>query len=173
MIPEDGTGLINADSYISVADADAYAAATGWADWAAATTGAKQSALIAATRYIEASYRFKGELLKLTQSLAWPRYDVYDQDLRPLTGVPYQVKAATCELARLALTTPLTPAPEVAAIKRKKIKAGSVETETEYAVGGGSSADAAPSILASRWLSGLVRNAPSGLGGGFAPFVPG
>ena len=38
---EDGTGLVNADAYISVADADTYFLASANATWAAATSPAK------------------------------------------------------------------------------------------------------------------------------------
>lgn len=175
MTPENGTGLPNADSLASLAAADAYALARNWADWIAATTTAKEAALVSATSYIAASYSFLGYLLNLSQSLPFPRVGLYDRDGRLLTGVPAQVIAATVELARLALTAPLTPAPEAAAIKRKKIKAGSVETETEYAVAGGSSADNAPSVMAARLLSGLIKpgSGGNGLGGGMVAFVPG
>lgn len=72
LIVEDGTGLANAEAYISVADADAYFAARGNAAWAALTTGAKEAALRKGADYLE-GYRWKGERLTGTQALAWPR----------------------------------------------------------------------------------------------------
>lgn len=173
MIVEDGTGLTNSDSYVSVAEADAYATARNLTKWNGSNAN-KEAALISATQFIEATYRFKGSILKLTQSLSWPRTHVWDSDLRTLEGVPRQIKQATIELAIVALTQPLVASPEVAAIKRKKVKAGSVETETEYAVSGGSNVDASPSVFAERILSDLIKSgSSSGLGGSFAAFVPG
>lgn len=178
MTPEDGTGLANADSYVSVAEADAYADARGWADWTG-STAQKEHRLVTATAYIDATYRFRGVIATTTQALAWPRLDDARQSLtdpegRPLTGVPKAVKSACIELARVAVTQALTPAPEAAAVKRERVKAGSVETETEYAVAGGSTADPSPSVMADRLLAGLVvSSVAGGLGGGFAAFVPG
>ncbi len=173
MIVENGTGLTNADSYVTVAEADTYATARNWTDWNG-TTAQKQAALISATAYIDANYRFKGTLLTLTQSLAWPRVDVTDGEGRTITGVPSKVKSATIELARQAHLGPLVPTPETAAVKRKRVKAGSVETETEYAVNGGSTSDPRPSPMADRLLAGLLSpTGASSLGGGFVSFVPG
>jgi hypothetical protein len=173
MITENGTGLSNADSYVTLAEADAYALARNWTDWNGSNQH-KEAALITATAYIDASYRFKGELLVLTQALAFPRTGVTDQEGRPLTGVPVNVKSATIELARQAHTRPLVATPETAAIKRKMVKAGSVETETEYAVNGGSTSSASPSPMADRLIAGLLLpNTSGGLGGGFVAFARG
>jgi hypothetical protein len=173
MIVETGTGLNNADSYVSLAEANAYATARAWAGWTG-TDAAKEAALVTATSYIDTNYRFKGSLLTLTQSLAWPRVDVTDIEGRPLTGVPVNVKSATIELAMRALIAPLVASPETAAVKRKRVKAGSVETETEYAISVGSSSDPSPSPMADRLLAGLLAGGNvSSLGGGFVSFVPG
>lgn len=178
MTPEDGTGLSGSDSYVSLAQADAYAAARGWTDWTGSNAH-KEQRLVQATAYIDATYRFRGVISKTTQALAWPRLDdtgefLTDGEGRPLTGVPKAVQGACIELARVAITQALTPAPEAPAVKRERVKAGSVETETEYAVAAGSTADAIPSIMADRLLAPLVRSsAATGIGGGFAAFVPG
>lgn len=88
---EDGTGLANADSYVSVADATAYHAAMGNAAWAALDTDEKEWALRRATQYIDVRYNYRGSPLRSTQALAWPR-----------TSSPWPVQAviaATCEAA--------------------------------------------------------------------------
>ena len=51
-VTEDGTGLAEANSYVSVAEADAYHADRGNAAWIGEDS-AKQSALIKATDYLE------------------------------------------------------------------------------------------------------------------------
>lgn len=100
LIVEDGTGLPDAEAYISVADADAYFAARGNAAWAALTTEAKEAALRLATDYMEAEYgpRWRGNRLTAEQALSWPRGG---------EGVPEAVRRANAELAVRASAGPL------------------------------------------------------------------
>lgn len=100
LIVEDGTGLPDAEAYISVADADAYHAARGNAAWAALTTPAKEAALRLATDYMEAEYgpRWLGNRLTAEQALSWPR---------DVEGVPEAVRRANAELAVRASAGPL------------------------------------------------------------------
>lgn len=103
---EDGTGLANADSYASRADADAYHAARGNAAWAAASTDARDAALRKATQYLDTRYRWTGNRLTVAQALEWPRYFV------PRLGYPSgwpqpRVVQAGIELALRALSVDL------------------------------------------------------------------
>lgn len=123
LIVEDGTGLSNAESYASVADADAYHLSMGNTAW----TGAeqlKEKALRRATQYLDAWYRFRGERLLLTQSLEFPRVGV--TDLLPDWPMKNLV-AATCELALRALSGTLISDTEGESIRREKV--GPIETE--------------------------------------------
>ncbi|MBA8886157.1 hypothetical protein FHW12_000348 [Dokdonella fugitiva] len=105
LIVEDGTGLPNAETYVSVADADAYHLAMSNAAWAAAPTPAKEGALRRAAQYIDSFYRFRGNRLSEIavpapaeqQALQWPRDIVDAWPIRELV-------AATCELALRALS---------------------------------------------------------------------
>lgn len=100
MITEDGTGLPDADSYATVAEADDFHEARGNASWASATDGDKSAALIRATDYIEASYRpIKHRPLNRDQALQWPR--------ECETAVNARVKRATMTLALEAHTQAL------------------------------------------------------------------
>lgn len=99
IVVEDGTGLANADSYISLADADAYHAALGNAEWAATSTDGREVALRRATQYLDTRYQFAGEPLTTTQALAWPR--------TAATWPVSRLRAATCEAALRALAGPL------------------------------------------------------------------
>lgn len=109
-VVEDGSGLSNATSFISVADADAYAAEVGLTAWTGSTP-AKQTALIKAQRYITQTYRglWKGVRATELQSLDWPREDVEDYDgyIVDSDSVPAAVKEAQVELAARALTADL------------------------------------------------------------------
>lgn len=117
LIVEDGTGLPDAESYISVADADAYFAARSNAAWAALAAPAKEAALRKAADYIGAVYgeRWKGVKLGPDQALDWPRALVERKDFRyaglngftmisgryyyPSDYVPIPVARAAAELA--------------------------------------------------------------------------
>lgn len=94
-----------ADSYVSVAEADAYWAKRSSSAWAAADTEFKEAALVRATSFVDAEYTWKGVRRTAEQALAWPRYDVC-LDGYPLSPdeIPLKVKDAVCELALRALT---------------------------------------------------------------------
>lgn len=93
MVVEDGTGLSNADSFVSVAYADTYFTTRGVSAWASLTN--KEALLIKATDYIEAVYSesWKGVTLNDTQSLSFPRI------IDDATVYPDRLKKAVCELA--------------------------------------------------------------------------
>lgn len=99
---ETGAGLSGAESYASVAAADAYFLARANAAWAALDTPTKEAKLRDATDYMLASYRgrWMGERMTSTQALDWPRYgvvvDCFDV---PTNTVPAEVVRACCELA--------------------------------------------------------------------------
>jgi hypothetical protein len=100
---EDGTGLANADAYVSLATAATYASARAWTDWAAAADATKEAAIREATVYLDTSYQWRGSIISTAQALAWPREGVTDAEGRDITGVPARVRDACCELARQQL----------------------------------------------------------------------
>ncbi len=109
LIVEDGTGLPNANSYVSVADADSYHVDRGNAAWAAAASSDRETALIRATAYLEARYVWVSGFKALggeDQSLSWPRYEAIDRDgyAIDVNVIPRPVVQSTCELALRALT---------------------------------------------------------------------
>lgn len=111
LIVEDGTGLANAESYVSVADATAYHARMGNTAWAAISSDAtKEQLLRKATDYMIAQYRFQfaGYRQYSTQALDWPRLYVPLTDVLSANvfaqyvdsgTVPTTVKNACAELA--------------------------------------------------------------------------
>lgn len=142
IVVEDGTGKTNADSYISVADADTYNTAHN-ADtvWDAATTAAKEKALRLATQYLDNNYngRWFGSRSNDDQALAWPRSGVEDIDGYAIENdeMPQKLKDACVEAAvRSANGTSLMPdIDEPGNIKREHDKVDVIESEVEY-VGG-------------------------------------
>lgn len=111
---EDGTGKVDANSYASVADGDAYHDGHLYATaWTAATTASREKALVFATRLIDAEFRFKGVKASTTQALQWPREECRDPDGADdlaSDAVPSAVVNATCELARELLVKDRTAA---------------------------------------------------------------
>lgn len=156
LVVEDGTGKATANTYISESDADTYHSDRGNSAWAAATTAAKQAALITATQYLDGRYRgrWTGRRTLLAQALAWPRYNAYDADGFVLSAVvPTQVARATAEAALYALSNDLTPELDRGgAVSREKV--GPIEISYQ---------DAAPArtrlTVVDDLLRGLVRYA--------------
>jgi hypothetical protein len=108
---ENGTGLASANAYTSVEEANLYHKDRGNSAWVGASSQ-KQIAIVKATSYLEASYRWTtGDKLLPEQKLSWPRMGAYDRDGYSIEWdeVPDAVKEATAELALIALTTPLLP----------------------------------------------------------------
>ncbi len=103
------TVAVGVDTYISVADADAYFAARGVRAWADAAGTARAAALLRATVYLDGAYRFAGRPADPGQALAWPRTGAADAEGRPVEGVPARVAHACAELALAALSEDLAP----------------------------------------------------------------
>lgn len=131
LIVEDGTIVTGAESYATVAFADAYFASRGVAAWAAiASTELKEIALRKATDYMTAVYRdmWAGSRVNEVQELDWPRENVYrDRYVLVLnTVVPVEVQRACCEFA-LRTTTGDLITDQVASVLREKV--GPIEVE--------------------------------------------
>lgn len=117
LIVEDGTGVNNADAYISLAECDAYHVNLGNSDWEidaedSANVAKRENAIKKATAFIDARYggRFKGVRSTAEQTLLFPRYGISDNDGYVLENVPTAVKRATCEAAlKLFLGADLMP----------------------------------------------------------------
>ena len=144
LIVETGVGLADAESYISVVDADIFHARRGReATWSELDTAVKEVALRLATEFMEQIYRarWKGVRMQATQALSWPRAYVYTESflhgavgefpyLVPDDVVPVEVKRACAELAFKSLAEELAPDLE-RGVKREKI--GPLETEYDLA----------------------------------------
>ena len=94
LIVEDGTGLANAESYISVSDASTYHANRGNTDWAAIASDAiREQLLRKSTDYMMAVYRLRwnGYRYNVTQALDWPRVYVPILDTMSANQFPQYV----------------------------------------------------------------------------------
>lgn len=136
-----------ADSYCSVADADAYHAARGNAAWALLGTTAKEQALIRATDYMGAyAGSWKGTRVSSTQTLDWPRAGAvvngYEVDWQI---VPAPVANACAVLALKASAGDLAPdlGPQ-----KQSVKVGPIETTYTQGTRQGTKYSAVDSMLA-------------------------
>jgi hypothetical protein len=110
LVVEDGSGLVNAESYLSVADATAYHVKFGNA-WSDPDTAKLESSLRAATQYIDSAYRFRGCRLNPLQALQFPRdartmWSLYGAIGIETWPVP-RLQQACAELAMRALNSKL------------------------------------------------------------------
>ena len=125
LIVEDGTGMLTANSYISVADFQARnllrgAALTG-------DNGSPEQVLLAAMDYIE-SQLFIGYKYTQEQALLWPRGDVViDGYNLPVTAIPKELINALCETA-LAVDAGNSPLNDLGR-ETKREKVGDIEIE--------------------------------------------
>ncbi len=107
LVVEDGTGLNTANSYASLAEADAYIesklGSSAWGTWSTKSESDRIVALIQATQYLDAQYdgQWRGSRANETQALAWPRASVEDDDGYAVDDdvVPQKLKDACCEMA--------------------------------------------------------------------------
>ncbi len=141
---EDGTGISDANAYISVAFADSYHADRGATAWEFSDTEGtvpitdtqKEQAIVRATDHVDKVFggRYRGTVETSTQGLMWPRSGAYDPNNFPLSGVPSQLQKAIAEYAlRALLYGNLTPdAPPVG--PRQAFTSG--EELAEYGEGG-------------------------------------
>lgn len=140
LIVEDGSGLPDADAYVSVSDCAAYAAAHGLTF--IGTESEQEARIRRATQYIDVQYAFKGDPQTDTQALAWPRTVV--------TGVPREIVAACCELA--CKQGDLWTDVDSAAVISETI--GPLSTTYAQPANGGQVRYAAVDALLKRWVVG-------------------
>jgi hypothetical protein len=128
-IVEDGTGRADANSFISVEDADAYHALRGNSAWAGLTLEKKQANLVVAFDYMEGVYgmAYPGRRVYAQQGSSFPRVGMsaYGFPVKP-NEIPQTVKKVQAELAFIANSQPLT-----ANAKRgkKRVKVGPIDVE--------------------------------------------
>lgn len=132
-------GAADANSYITLAEAQAYADGDiDAAQWDDATTDQKTRALITATRNLDL-VGFVGTRSSTTQALAWPRKDFTTTEKTYADDeIPSEIKQATYELAKslvkdmivagaVAGSTSLIPGIPNAGLKRVKLDVMEVE----------------------------------------------
>jgi hypothetical protein len=150
-------GGANANSYLTVADADAIAnLRLGTLAWEAATvtTDDKARALIAATGYLD-QLQWIGDKATTAQALLWPRSGAECGDkVHSSSIIPPEIQDGTFDLANALLTTPtlLTPSPAgfnelIPGIPNANLKRATVDVLTVEFQSPGTGAPAARNAL--------------------------
>lgn len=99
IIIEDGTQVVNANSYVDLATVRSYALNRGVA--LSVTDDVVAAQLILAKDYIESKNdEFVGSRVTTTQVLSWPRQNVlqFDGSFLPTNTIPQALKDAQCQL---------------------------------------------------------------------------
>lgn len=110
--PQDDTGTVaDANAYIDEDEFSAYHTDRG-TDVSGYDEEVIQAAIVKATTYLDARFRFVGQRLNAReQSTEWPRSAAKDRDGRLVLGIPREIKNATAEYALRAITDELCPDP--------------------------------------------------------------
>lgn len=106
LIIEDGSGKVDANSYVSVDELRVFASARGLPLPSNDEDGDKQieQKLILAADYLESEIQYAGDKYSDAQALSWPRRYAYISDkLFPYNAIPKNLKLAQMRLALAAL----------------------------------------------------------------------
>lgn len=109
-VQNDAGTVADANAYIEVAYFESYCAETGF-DLTGKTTQQKEYAIVKATRYLDSRFSYIGNKCTTNQTTQWPRVVYLYTELTPVQNIPIQVKQATAEYAKRALTADLMPDP--------------------------------------------------------------
>lgn len=101
MIVEDGTGLMNANSFVDIAFSDNYFSLRGYTQWEELSDEQKEVFLIRGSEFVNYAYDFYGKKQNPTQALKFPRVGLIDEDGELVVGVPSVLKEAVCESAKI------------------------------------------------------------------------
>lgn len=140
-VVEDGTGLSNATSYTTVAEADAYFDGLG-TSWAATgeDTANKQVALNQATAALDLLYgqQYRGYPLTSVQALLFPRTVFTINGTQDVIGIPVLLKKAVFETAvKYVNGDNIFPdLNEAAVVKSKSVTLGDLSKSVDYAEAG-------------------------------------
>lgn len=135
-IVEDGTGIPDANSYVTVEEADDYLTQNIHveAKWTALSLDEKQRLLSWASRYLDQHAEWNGYPTYPTAQLRWPRMFVTNRDRIPISQytIPQQIKEATMELARYLLTDDLSEPRAQDGLKQVKVDVIEIVFNADY-----------------------------------------
>lgn len=101
LIVEDGIGVSNANAYCDLDFAMEYCTMKGYTDWQNLSEDEQKVFIIRGTEFVDNFYNWKGRKHSQSQSMAFPRDDIYDIDRYRVIGIPDKLKKACLEAAWL------------------------------------------------------------------------
>ena len=125
---EDGSGVANANSYVTIAEVDAWVLTNPHdTTWTALTDAAKNGYAVMAFRVLNEQMNWDGWQIDADQALDLPRSGMVDKNGNSIDNdeIPTEVKNAQCELARLLVIEDRTADPDTAGFK--EIGVGSIK----------------------------------------------
>lgn len=131
-------GAANADSYASVAEADAYNVnRTFSADWSNAENDVKEAALRQAAIFLDAAFDWTGVATDGVQVLAWPRTSMLSKNgyLIDSTVIPQALKNAQSEFAKELVKNDRAADDDAQKQGVSSVQAGSVQVDFESRTG--------------------------------------
>lgn len=139
MALETTPGASDADSYASVAEADAYHASRLWTEaWTDAETTTKEAALKDAARLLDSVFIWTGAAVDAVQALTWPRSGMLTRNGFPIATdvIPPELKNAQSELARLLIVSDRNAENDAEVQGLASVSAGSVSVSFRDRISG-------------------------------------
>lgn len=134
-VVEDGTGLPNANSYVSLEEADDILITNIHnASWNALTDTQKEHLLAWATSLLDAKADWNGQKSYPSSALRWPRKYVVDRDNVPIPAniIPLQLKQATAQYARFLVDADRTSEQETDGLTKIVVDVIELEFDSSY-----------------------------------------
>lgn len=111
-VVEDGSGISDANSYVTTEYADDYIAANPFAseEWLALDDDAKEKLLVRSTGYLDSITLWHGHRVDDESGLRWPRWGAIDEDGFEIANdsIPSILQNAVCEFAQYLMSTDWT-----------------------------------------------------------------
>jgi len=131
LVVENGMGLPDANSYCDLDFAIEYCTMKGYTDWLKLSENQQKIFIIRGTEFVDNFYTWKGIRHRQSQSMAFPRDDIYDDDRYPVDGIPDKLKKACIEAAFLnassSANTLFSTKDENGKVKKQKVDTLEVE----------------------------------------------
>ncbi len=134
-LPEDGTGVTNANSFTSVEFADDYSetVTTKTDAWLALEEDQKQRLLVRASKQLDVRFVWNGYRVDPTSGLGWPRAGVEsDGCLIPDDVVPVILQEATVEFALYLMDTDWTSPRDNDQFREIQVDVIDLKFDTDY-----------------------------------------
>lgn len=165
VVQNDQGNAAGANAYCDVDFFRAYFESVGTDTTSYSDTQVEQ-AIVAGTRYLDSRFRFPGETRNSRQPTKWPRWGVYDASGDRVSGVPKEIKEATCEaamrkLSGVSLLPDPTYDPTGQTVESKSVKVGPITESYTYSIAPGTGGVKLPDFPAIRMLlttSGLITS---------------